>query len=239
MTDLLATVLAAHGGLHRWHAVTSASVRVRRDGAIWAIKGRPEVPDIIDVTLDLRRPCRARIVSAATGQVASVTPDRVVVTGIGGARIDELIDPRASFAGHGLDTPWSVAQAAYLSGYALWTYLAMPFLLARPGLHTEEIAPWISGPTTLRRLRATIPDTIPTHSPIQTLFVDESGLVVRHDYTVEIVGGGLAAQFLSDYVAVCGLMIPTTRRIYARQPDGRVIPEPVAASYDLSGLRLL
>ena len=60
------------------------------------------------------------------------TPDRVAIQTVTGVIIAEQFDPRASIAGHVMDTPWDPLDRAYFNGYALWTYLATPFLLAMP-----------------------------------------------------------------------------------------------------------
>ena len=51
-------------------------------------------------------------------------------------------NPRDSFAGHHADdTPWDPLQRGYFNGYALWTYLTSPFLLALPGFSVRELDP--------------------------------------------------------------------------------------------------
>ncbi|MFF7756218.1 hypothetical protein ACFZCP_45250 [Streptomyces sp. NPDC007971] len=42
-------------------------------------------------------------------------------------------DDSKSFTGHDLSTPWDQLDRAHYNGYALWTYLTTPFLLAMPG----------------------------------------------------------------------------------------------------------
>jgi len=44
-----------------------------------------------------------------------------------------------------MNTPWDPLQRAYFNGYALWTYLTTPFLLAMNGVGVEEIEPWKKG----------------------------------------------------------------------------------------------
>ena len=53
-----------------------------------------------------------------------------------------LLQPRESFKGHAVDTPWTRLQLAYFVGYAMWTYLNTPFLFALDGVKMEEIEPW-------------------------------------------------------------------------------------------------
>jgi predicted NUDIX family NTP pyrophosphohydrolase len=59
--------------------------------------------------------------------------DRVALESPTGEVLEELREPRATFAGHTLETPWSALQLAYFAGCAMWTYLNTPFLLAHPG----------------------------------------------------------------------------------------------------------
>jgi hypothetical protein len=90
----------------------------------------------------------------------------------------------------------------------------------------------------LRRLRVTFPSNIATHSTVQTLYVDASGLLKRHDYDVEIAGNTPGAHYISEYTDVDGIKFPTRRRIFPRQPDGNSLDEPLVVSIDLSDIRL-
>ena len=238
ITDLLATVIAAHGGLENWNSFTSLKAHVRYGGAVWALKGAEGWLDEANVTVALREAWASHNPFGNAGRVSSFTPDRVTIADADGAIVEELIDPRSSFAGRRGEVPWSDGQLAYLSGCAMWTYLNMPFLLTYPGVKAKEIEPWYDSGVTWRRLEATFPETAATHCAIQTVHVAQSGLLARHDYDVEIVGGASAAHLVSDYVDVSGIRIPTKRRLFPRRPDGRTMPEPLLISIDLSDLEL-
>lgn len=238
MSDLLATVIAAHGGLERWNAFTSLRAHLRQGGVLWHLKGKAGLLDEVDVTVGLRREWASHAPFGAPGRASSFTPDRIVITDAAGTTLEELVDPRSSFAGHALETPWSDAQLAYFAGCAMWTYLNTPFLLTYPGVRVEEVEPWSECGTTWRRLRAIFPEAVATHSAVQTVYVDADGLLVRHDYDVEIAGGTPGAHFISDYAEVSGIMIPTRRRIFPRRPDGTAMPEPLVVSIDLTAIVL-
>lgn len=77
-----------------------------------------------------------------------------------------------------------------------------------------------------------------SHSAVQTIYVDDAGLLKRHDYDVEIAGGTPGAHYISGYTDVQGIKIPTHRRIYPRQPDGQAMAEPLVVSIDLSDIVL-
>jgi hypothetical protein len=67
----------------------------------------------------------------------------------------------------------------------LWNYLTTPFLLAYPSVQVREISPWQQHDQTWRRLRATFPASITTHSAEQVFYFGDDGLLRRLDYTVE------------------------------------------------------
>ena len=53
MTDLLETVIEAHGGLERWTELDSVSARLVQGGALWALKGHAGVLDDVFVRASL------------------------------------------------------------------------------------------------------------------------------------------------------------------------------------------
>jgi hypothetical protein len=70
------------------------------------------------------------------------TPERVSIETDDGTVLEALDQPRASFAGYALETPWSTLQLAYFVGTAMWTYLTQPFTFTLPGFQTTELEPW-------------------------------------------------------------------------------------------------
>jgi hypothetical protein len=80
------------------------------------------------------------------------------------------------------------------------------------------------------------PVDIATHSTEQTLYFDQQGLLKRHDYDVEISGGTPAAHYVSSHKEFSGIVFPTKRRTFPRQPDGHSLPEPLVVSIDPLGV---
>jgi hypothetical protein len=97
----------------------------------------------------------------------------------------------------------------------------------------EEIEPWTERGESWRRLRVAFPPEIATHSTIQTFYFDDSGLLRRHDYDVEIQGSNPAARYLLEPVTVSGIVLPSKLRIYPRNPDNTAADEPLIVSVDL------
>ncbi|OYW34741.1 MAG: hypothetical protein B7Z41_01190 [Rhizobiales bacterium 12-66-7] len=238
MDALAQKIIDAHGGLDTWKAFSTLTAHLRQGGALWALKGQDGKLDETNVTVGIGREWASHAPFGPDGNVTLFEPGRVQIKDAAGAVIEELADPRASFAGHDLMTPWSEPQLAYFAGIAMWTYLNMPFLLASPGVVSRAAGEWREKGETWQRLEVTFPPEISTHSTVQTLYVDEAGLLKRHDYDVEIAGNTPGAHYIDGYVEVQGLMFPTVRRIYPRQPDGTSLPEPLVVSIDLSVIRL-
>jgi hypothetical protein len=71
-----------------------------------------------------------------------------------GEVIDVRNNPRGAFAGHTNETQWDRFHAAYFNGYALWTYLTLPFLYTYPGFPVEEIEPRGEDGETVGRARS-------------------------------------------------------------------------------------
>jgi hypothetical protein len=233
MNALLKAAIEAHGGLERWNQLDSVSARLIQGGALWALKGQPGVLDDVVVTASLHEERVSHRPFGAADRHSSFTPERVAIE-TGDATVVEALDqPRASFAGHTIETPWSTLQLAYFVGTAMWTYLTQPFTFSLPGFQTRELEPWDEAGQHWRRLRVAWPGYLATHSTEQTLYFNDDGLLARHDYDVEISGAS-AAHYVSDYDEVAGIRLPTKHRIFPRNPDGQSLPEPLIVSIDLS-----
>jgi hypothetical protein len=237
MNDLLSLAIKAHGGLDRWNTVTSVEITASITGAIWHVKSKPDVLKSVVMTADTRS---ERLTTVFPGQDkrSSFEPNRVVIERADGTPVQARDDPEASFAGQELDTPWDDIHVAYFSGEALWTYLNTPFLYARDDFATEEIAPVEADGETWRRLEVTFPDTVKSHTRKQIFCFGPDGLLRRHDYTVDILGGGTGLNYATNYLDVEGIIFPTTRRVYAYTGDYQRVPEPVLVAVDITEVKL-
>jgi hypothetical protein len=234
MSDLLETVIEAHGGLERWNQLNNVSARLIQGGVLWPFKGQAGVLDDVVVTADLHEERVSHRPFGAPDRHSAFTPERVAIETDDGTVLEALDQPRASFTGHTLETRWSTLQLAYFVGTAMWTYLTQPFTFTLPGFETTELEPWDEVGQHWRRLRVTWPSYLATHSSEQTLYFNDDGLLARHDYDVEINAGNNAAHYVSDYHDVAGIKLPTKHRIFPRTPDGQSLPEPLFVSIDLS-----
>jgi hypothetical protein len=227
-------VIDAHGGLDRWRQFETVSARQLSGGALWPLKHQGGVLDDVHIRADLRKEWASHWPFGAPNFHSSFQPDRVAIETAEGRLVEELLKPRDSFKGHSLETPWNRLQLGYFAGYAMWTYLNTPFLLALDGVRAEEIEPWLESGETWRRLQVTFPPNIASHSTIQTLYFNAEGLLKRHDYNTEVTGGQLAAHYVYQHKEFSGILVPTERRVLRRRADGTSVPDALIVSIDLS-----
>jgi hypothetical protein len=235
--ELLELAIEAHGGHARWQEVTRITAALSAGGVLWASRGQAGALDDVSVTIDTRNESCSIAGLAGPDRRGVFTPGRVAIETADGALVQELRDPRRAFH-PGVDAPWGALELAYFAGYALWTYLTVPFLLAEPGFRTEEIEPWEEHGEMRRRLRARFPSHIVSHSAEQVFHFGPDGLLRRHDYTPELLLGNpghlAIAHYTSDHQRFEGISFPTRRHAIALTPDGRATPEPVLVSIDIS-----
>ena len=153
-----------------------------------------------------------------------------------GAVVDSRDNPEAAYAGHTRETPWDKFHVTYFSSEALWTYLTSPFLYSYRGFESEEIEPWHENGEVWRRLKVTFPDYIASHTKTQTTHFGPDGLMRRHDYTVDILGGATGANYVSDYRDFQGVKMGTRGRIYSYDEPMQRVPEPLLVSLDFGQL---
>jgi hypothetical protein len=230
---LLDSAVTAHGGLERWEDIESVRLEASITGGVWHLKGRPDVLKEVVITATTGQ---ERLTMDFPGQDkrSIFEPGRIVMETAAGEMVEARDDPVAHFAGQSAETPWDDIDVAYFSGEALWTYLTAPFLFTYPGFNfSEEPEPWLEDGEEWRRLRVEFPDSVASHTREQTFYFGADGLLRRHDYTVDILGGTAGANYALDLRDVGGIIVPTKRRIYGYQGDHEVVRDPVLVAIDI------
>jgi hypothetical protein len=125
MNELAVLTIKAHGGLKRWGQFDTVSAHLVQGGALWALKGQAGTLDDTNVTVGIRSEWASHAPFGASGATSRFEPHRVALESPTGEVLEER-EPRATFAGHTLETPWSAQQLAYFAGCAMWTYLNVP-----------------------------------------------------------------------------------------------------------------
>jgi len=232
MKDLLHLAVDAHGGLERWNKVKSIKVAASITGAIWYVKGKGDFLKSVVLTADTRNE-RLTVDFPGQNKRAIFEPSRIVIETSNATPIEARDDPEKSFEGQQRETPWDDIQVVYFVGEALWTYLNTPFLYTQAGFTTEEIPSIQVEDETWRRLKVTFPDSVKSHTKEQISCFGPDGLLRRHDYTVDILGGATGLNYASDYRNIGGIIIPTKRRVYAYEGDYQLVKEPLLVAIDM------
>jgi hypothetical protein len=238
VTDLLEGVLAAHGGLDRWNQFSFMEATIVSGGKLWEIKGQPQDPVPRRMTVALQREWASVQPFGAPDQRTDFTPQRVAIEKLDGRVVAERINPRDSFAGHELTTAWDPLQRAYFNGYAVWSYLTTPFFMTLPGFTATEIDPIEDHGERWFGLQVHFPDQFAGHSVLQEFYFGSDHLLRRHDYRVDVAGGFAAIQYVYDIVEVQGIKLPSKRRAYRCDEDGRMLIDELMVSIDLSDIHL-
>ena len=231
---LLTAVIDAHGGMARWREREKIEATIVSGGGFFPLKGVIQDSEPRRMAVWLHEERSSVLPYGAPDQRTMFTPDRIAIEKLDGTLVAERRDPKDSFAGHQMSTPWDELHRAYFNGEALWTYLTTPFLLAMDGVRVEETDPWQEGSELWRVMRAYFPGSIETHSLVQDFFFADDLTLRRHDYSVNIAGGFAAAQLTSDCITAGGIRLPTRRRAYTRGSDRRPILEMLMVSIDIS-----
>ena len=157
MNELLTKVLHAHGGLDRFNQFSTIRAQIVTGGGLWALKGLVQDPAPRQMTVSLRDEFASVTPFGQPNWRTSFRPERVAIETLEGEVVRERSNPRASFDGHTMNTPWDPLHRAYFNGYALWTYLTTPFFMALPGFEIREIDPIQEGGEVWHGLRARFP----------------------------------------------------------------------------------
>jgi hypothetical protein len=213
---LLDAAIRRHGGWDAWRSLGSLIVRPQ------ALSGL--VPWLKGFGRTFRLPSRAQIWPHDGTAIffdyptagASGTFSRGSLTiADGGATVAAIPDARPSFRGLRKLRRWSPAHALYFFGYALTHYHGLPFTLGlgQPlGIHRVRYQG-----RRLTGIEVRLPLDLHTHSRRQTFYFEEDGLLRRHDYVADIVGGwARGAHFWRDFVTVSALQMASVRHVVAR-----------------------
>jgi hypothetical protein len=235
---LLDEVIEAHGGLERWRSASEIRARVRSGGLLVRTRFPGNRMADYQLTLDTRTAWALFDPFPTSGRRGVFDAGRTRIESEQGETIEARDDPRSAFKGAlgGIrrNFRWDALDATYFAGYAMWNYLTTPYLLTREGMEVREGAPWSEDGEEWRRLEVTFPDGLDTHSRSQTFFIDRSGLIRRHDYTAEPVGGwAKAAHYCAAHREFNGLVFPTRRRVVPRGLGNRALPGPTLVSLEL------
>jgi hypothetical protein len=211
---MIALAVARYGGRERWERLRLTLRPLSLGGLLPWMKGSGRT---------FRLPAHAEIVPAraeatffdygTAGGTGRFQNGRVALNDA------PLAEHRQTFRGLRKWRRWSPLDALYFFGYAMTHYHAVPFTLADAAIRAWNPA--------RRALTVRFAPAVHTHCPVQTFYFDETGLILRHDYVADIVGGwARGAHFWRDVQDVGGFPVALHRRVVARLGT---IPTPLVA----------
>jgi hypothetical protein len=220
---LLDEALDAAGGLDRWREFSRFTVYLSIKGELLNTKDRAGLPG--ELVAEGRTQSQALRLTGfiAPDKCCTYRPDHVAIENLDGTTLRDRNNPQVALLSN--RTSWDELDFAYFFGFSLWNYLTAPFLLALPGVETEELPTWHENGEAWRRLVAVMPPNIVTHAPRQTFYFDSAGLQRRLDYDVIDADTPHLVQQFSAHHSFSGIVIPTLRRCTASRPDGSLDPK--------------
>ncbi len=93
-------------------------------GVLWGLKGKDGLFSDIHVSVQLGNEQASHWPFLKPNLHTSFRPARVAVETADSQVVQERFDPRESFKGHVLETPWDDLQLAYFAGYAMRMLIA-------------------------------------------------------------------------------------------------------------------
>jgi hypothetical protein len=223
--------LDAYGGEARWRAASTIDLVLSARGLAFRLKWQPAL-------------ARARqTIAVHAPRVRCTGIDRAGDTGVleghdvrlespAGVALGARPGARAFFGPGRRWLWWDALDQTYFACYAAWNYFTLPALLLREDIGWTEPLPGT--------LEARFPPHLPTHSPVQRFRFDPaSGLLLQHDYTVDIIGGwAKAARRVLAHAVADGIPYPSRMRMTPRAADGSARPSPELVAVEAEELRL-
>ncbi len=234
LTETAENAIAAYGGRVLWQNAKTLETEISASGLAFTLKRRPFFR-------------HAKMVLAIHRPFSTLTPIGLnpTITGIldgldvrleneKGQIISERRNARDYFKIGRRLFYWDDLDMSYFANYASWNYFTLPALLMREDIVWTELEPgW---------LEARFPDEIPTHSKVQRFRFDrETGLLIQHDYTADIISPLAAASnvVMQHAQNSSGLVYPSIRRVTPKGPKGKPLGGPVLIHLDIHDFRLI
>lgn len=235
--ELIEEVVEMHGGWERWARVHRIRAQLSLGGFIFSSHRQPAAFRELEVIVSPRAPSVLLRGFGGEGYAGRWTPRRAQLINPDGALIADRLNPRSSFTQFKKNFAWDALDVVYFTGYSLWNYLSFPFQLDTPDVKlTEFRAPDASS---LDKLTAQFDHRLPTHSIQQTYHFNERRQLVRHDYTVDVIGALARVSNVGlTNEAVAGLRFYTRHEARLRLGQSTLPPFPTLLWFALDDLEV-
>jgi hypothetical protein len=241
VNELLEQVLAAHGGADQWRSVSKITARGHLEGLL---PKRFAGNKLANFTFEVLCARQHTVMHGFphTGQRAVFDAGHVRLETDSGDVLSTRNSARTQFFGwSGIrrNFHWDPLDVAYFAGYASWNYLTSPRMLTVDGVEVRNGKPWRERGEIWRRLDVRFPSGFHTHCPNQTFYIDDEGLIRRHDFVALPVGRWASAALYCDrHRQFDGLTFPTHRRVIPRGPRSSVLAHPILLDLNFDDIQI-
>lgn len=212
--------IEAYGGLTLWESAKMIEAEVSVTGLAFRLKSRPFFQNA-KISLEIDKPISKITPIGNQKNISALLNDKdVYLEDEKGRRVSVRKNARSFFPYGRRLFFWDDLDMAYFANYAFWNYFTLPKLLLNPTIHWKEKEPGY--------LEANFPDEIPTHSSKQEFkFNLETGNLIQHNYTAEIISGlANAAHAIISHKNINGFNVPNKRIVSPRAPNGKPMGFP-------------
>ncbi|NMW17718.1 MAG: hypothetical protein HKK66_01560 [Chlorobiaceae bacterium] len=234
LTETAEKAIAAYGGRALWQNAKTLETEISASGLAFTLKRRPFFRHA-RMILDVHRPfSKLTPIGRNLGITGVLDGLDVRLDNQEGKVLSERKNARNYFKIGRRLFYWDDLDMSYFANYASWNYFTLPALLMREDIVWKELEPGL--------LEARFPGEIPTHSRVQRFRFDpETGLLMQHDYTADIISPLAAASnvVLKHAQNSSGLVYPSIRRVTPKGPKGKPLGGPVLIHLDIHDFWLI
>jgi hypothetical protein len=227
---LLDDAIDASGGMARWNSLSRFTLHLSIGGTLFSDAGHAgHFKEVI--AEGSTRTQAVRFVGITGGdKCGSFQPDAITIENLDGQVLRTWHNPSLAFADGGAHPLADELHLVLFCGVAIWNDLTTPFLLARPDVSVEELAPWRENDELWRRLHVHFPPGLITQAVEQTFYFDQQARQRRSDGDLF---GTKVAHYSWAHQTFGGIVVPTLRRSQLLQPDGAVAARPILIDVEI------
>ena len=232
MNEIAKKAISAYGGEDLWSKAKSVELEFSASGWAFKFKHRKNFQRV-KATMEVARPyCRITPIGRCSDITGVLDGSTVRLEDRSGKVIQERAMARQFFPGGKRFLYWDDMDMAYFANYAIWNYMTLPSLLMRDDIIWEALQDGV--------LEATFPSDIPTHCEKQRFRFDpESGLLVQHDYTADVMGRfAKAAHVIQEHSEHKGITFTSKRRVTPRAANGQPMANPTLIAIEVHTFHL-
>lgn len=228
--SLISKAINYYGGKALWEKAKFIEAQVSTKGLAFTLKKRPNFENVT-LFMKVDNPYCKITPIGKTSNITGVLDNRdVKLQDKDGNTIEKRDNAREYFGLNRRVFYWDDLDMSYFANYAFWNYFTFPALLLNKSILYEELEKDI--------LKATFPNTIPTHSKEQ-YFYFENGKLSSHHYTADVISKfANAVHSIKKHTTFNGIQVPS-KRIVTPKFGKIILKKPVLIDITVHSFKLL